>query len=228
VKFKSALVTQGSGSVGGLTLSHNKGGMYFRSRALPTNPGTVYQTAVRAIMAQLTALWANTLTSAQRAAWSDYALNTPIINKLGEAKPIPGLAMYVRCNVPRIQAGLTRVDDGPTTFGLPDLTPPGITSITAATGVMVVTFEPTDAWAAAADGGLLILTSRGQGPGINYFKGPYRYAGKIEGATTPPTSPQNINVAFTVAAGQQVFVQMRVTTADGRLSYALSRVKSAV
>lgn len=228
MKFKSALVTQASGSVGGLTASRNKGGMYLRARAMPTNPGTSFQTAVRALMAQLTAIWSNTLTSAQRAAWTEYALQTPILNALGEAKPIAGLPMYVRCNVPRLQAGLPRVDDGPTTFGLPDFALPGITSITASTGVMIVTFETGETWTTAADGGLLILSSRGQGEAINYFKGPYRFAKVIEGAATPPTSPQNVTLPFTVAAGQRVFNQFRVSLPDGRLSYAAVVSKSAV
>lgn len=228
MKFKSALVTQASGSIGGLTASRNKGGMYVRARAMPTNPGTTFQTAVRSFMAQLTAIWANTLTAAQRSAWSQYALQTPIIDKLGEARPIPALAMYVRCNVPRLQAGLPRVDDGPTTFGLPDFTSPEITSITASTGVMILTFDNTDAWADAADGGLLILSSPGQGPAINYYKGPFRYCGLIEGAATPPTSPQNKTLPFTVAVGQVVFNQFRVSLPDGRLSYAVVKPKSAV
>ncbi|KKM06452.1 hypothetical protein LCGC14_1743870, partial [marine sediment metagenome] len=45
--FKSGLITQGSGSIGGLTASHNRGGMYFRARTIPTNPATSFQTVVR-------------------------------------------------------------------------------------------------------------------------------------------------------------------------------------
>lgn len=219
--FKSTILGQASGSLAGLTASRNKGGAYLRQRALPTNPNTPSQQDVRALFAQLAVSWTSVLTAVQRDAWANYALNSPIINRVGDAKPIPALAMYVRCNVPRLQAGLPRVDDAPTTFGLADFTPPTITSITAATGVMIVAFTAGDEWTTAADGGLLVLASRAQGVGINYFKGPYQFAGLVEGAATPPTSPQNITLPFAVAVGQFTFLQFRVTLPDGRLSYPI-------
>jgi len=229
MKFKSQLITQASGSIGGVTASRNKGGMYLRARAIPVNPGSEFQTAVRGYLSQLTALWSNTLTDAQRLAWANYAEHTPVVDSLGDSRVIPGLAMYVRSNVPRLQAGLARVDDGPTTFGLGDFTQPGITSITASTGVMIVTFEDTDEWLDETGSAMLVLTSRGQGPAINYFKGPFRYAGSILGDdTTPLASPQNITIAFTVAADQQVFSQFRVSRADGRLSAPLVLPKTSV
>jgi len=229
MKFKSQLITQASGSIGGVTFSRNKGGMYCRARAVPTNPGSAFQTAVRGYLAQLTSAWSSILSQAQRDAWANYAANTPIVDRLGESKPIPPLAQYVRSNVPRLQAGLPRVDDGPTTFGLGDFTVPGITSITASTDVMIVTFEDTDVWLDEDDSAMLVLTSRGQGPAIDYFKGPFRYAGALLGdAATPLTSPQNVTIAFKVAASQKVFTQFRVTRADGRLSAAIVLPKTAV
>lgn len=216
--FKSALVTQASGSMGGLTASRNKGGMYTRARAIPTNPGTAQQGLVRGYLAQLTALWGTTLTDAQRAAWQNYALNTPVLNKLGDAKIIPALAHYVRSNVPRLQAGLARVDDAPTTFGLGDFTMPGITSITASTRIAIVTFDNTDDWAGETGAAMIFHGSRGQSESINYFKGPFQYAAKLAGAGTPLTSPQNILLPFALAAGQKAWVAVRVSRADGRLS----------
>jgi len=94
---------------------------------------------------------------------------------------------------------------------------------------MIVTFEDTDEWLDETGSAMLVLTSRGQGPAINYFKGPFRYAGSILGDdTTPLTSPQNITIAFTVAADQQVFSQFRVSRADGRLSAPLVLPKTSV
>jgi len=219
--FRSALISMASGSMAGMTASRNKGGAYLRSRVVPTNPGTEPQTAVRSYMAQLAALWNTTLTDAQRAAWTEYALNTPLINRIGDAKPISGMPMYVRCNVPRLQAGLDRVDAAPTVFGLGDFTAPGITSITGSTSVAIVTFEAADDWASEDGAALLVLGSRGQNPTINYFKGPFQYAGSVEGAASPPASPQNITIPFGLAAGQKAFLQFRVTRADGRLSASI-------
>jgi hypothetical protein len=83
---------------------------------------------------------------------------------------------------------------------------------------MITTFTNTDTWATAVGGALLVFMSRGQSPTINSFKGPYRFAGKVAGAVSPPTSPQNITSPFTLAATQRVFVRFIAVTADGRVS----------
>src|SRR5690606_20282519 len=116
VKIKSALLTTGSGSVGGLTLSHNAGGLYLRARRTPVNPSSLQQQAVRNAMAILTSAWGNVLTESQRQGWTTYGQNTPRTGKLGDQIVLSGISWYVACNVPRLQAGMTRVDAPPTTF----------------------------------------------------------------------------------------------------------------
>lgn len=229
MKFNGTLLGQASGSLAGTTFSHNRGGQYTRKRSTPTNPNTTFQQAVRSAVGQLTSLWLNTLTTAQREAWDTYASNVLIPDTLGEPRNIGGLGQYVRSNVPRLQAALPRVDDGPTIFNLGDFTAPAIASLTAATGIYSITFTAADDWANEDDAAMLFLTSRGQNASINYFKGPYRFAGTIDGdSTTPPTSPASITSAFTVAVGQKGFIQARVSRADGRLSAPFRSVIVAV
>ena len=43
MKFTSQVYTQASGSVGGLTYSHNRSGMYTRARSTPTDPASTLQ-----------------------------------------------------------------------------------------------------------------------------------------------------------------------------------------
>ena len=215
--FKSQVLTQASGSVGGLTYSHNAGGMYTRARATPTNPGTPFQAAVRQIMGDLAKRWTNVLTPAQRTAWELYAQNVPLINRLGESRSIPGLAMFVRCNTPRLQAALDVVDDGPSTYSLPNFTAPTMV-VDEADQEAEMTFTDTDLWATEVGGAMLLQLSRPQNPAIRYFKNPYRFAGLIAGAVIPPTSPEVIAVPFPVVEGQKVFGFVRVCRADGRLS----------
>jgi hypothetical protein len=219
VKFKSSLITQASGSVGGATFSHNRGGMYVRSRATPTNPGSAFQQVIRGFVAALTSAWNDTLTPAQRAAWDTYAENVPMTDSLGEPRNIGGLGHYVRSNVPRLQAALPRVDDGPTVYNLGEFTNPAFGTISAGGGTAGVTFDNADDWANEDDAAMLVLLSRGQNPGVNYFKGPYRFADLIAGdSVTPPTSPDSITAPFALAEGQKLFGQVRVSRADGRLS----------
>lgn len=217
--FKSQIFTQASGSVGGLTFSHNRGGMYTRARSIPTNPGTTFQEAVRAIVSQLSVAWFQALTEAQREAWENYATVTPIVSKVGDPLTLSGHQMYIRSNTPRVQAGFTRLDAGPAVQGIPDFTAPSFAGDATADEIDV-TFTDTDAWANEDAAAMVVYASRPQKATINYFKGPYRLAGTIDGnATTAPTSPAAISLPFAVNAGDRLFALVRITRADGRLSY---------
>lgn len=219
MKFKSQVYTEASGSVGGLTYSHNRGGMYTRGRTIPTNPNSPQQQAVRGFVATLTSTWLNVLTAAERTQWDAYAAQVPLLDRLGEPRNVGGLAMYVRSNVPRLQAGLARVDPGAFPFNLGEFTNPSFGNCLAATDVFDVTFDNSDDWANENGAAMTVLASRPQNPSINYFKGPYRYAGLIAGdAITPPTSPATITLPFGVEIGQRIFVMIRVTRVDGRLA----------
>lgn len=211
-------VASASGSLGGMTFSHNRGGPYIRTRVVPTNPNTPQQAAIRGFVSQLTALWADTLTTVQRDAWDVYAFNVPLPNPLGEPRNVGGLGMYVRSNVPRLQAALTRIDAAPVIFDLGDYTAPSITTIVAPTA-LTLAFTNTDAWANEDDAAMLLYAGRPQNSSINYFKGPYRFLGSILGdAITPPTSPDVSVWPFILAAAQRGFLRAQVTRADGRLS----------
>lgn len=226
MKITAILASKMSGSIAGVTASHNRGGMYLRSRTTPTNPSSLQQQAVRNAMQTLMSNWNNVLTQLQRDAWSTYGQNVARVDRLGESRFWTGAQWYCACNVPRIQAALSVINTAPTNFSMALLTGPGITSVTASTGVAVITFTNTNTWATAAGGALLVYSSRPQNPSIKYFNGPYRYAGSILGASTAPTSPQNVTIAFPAAVGNQVFFQFRSVNADGRISdpFLLSKI----
>lgn len=229
MKFKSQVLTEASGSVGGLTYSHNRGGMYTRARSVPTNPNSSYQQIIRGFVAALTSAWQDTLTAAQRTAWDTYALNVLMKDRLGENRNIGGLAHYCRSNVPRLQAGLTRVDDGPTTFNLGEFTNPTIDEVDATADEIDVGFTEADDWVGEDGAAMMVLVSRPVGVAINYFKGPYRFAGSIDGdAVTPLTTPQSLALPFPVVVDQKVFASFRVSRADGRLSLPFCLAGTAV
>lgn len=219
MKFKSQVYTQVSGSIGGITYSHNAGGMYTRGRAIPVNPATPGQVAVRNAVGNLTSAWSNVLSAANRTAWNAYAFAVPLTDKLGDSRAVSGINMYVRSNTVRMQAGLASVAAGPVINTLAELTAPTVSGV-ASTGVISVAYTNTDAWAIAAGGALLIYTSRPQSVGVTFFDGPYQYTGRINGAGTPPTSPGTVTSPFVLTAGQRVFVRIVATNADGRSSSA--------
>jgi hypothetical protein len=220
--FKSTIIDRGSGSIDGITVSRNRGGMYMRGRGMPTNPNTPAQQAVRSAAAQLASAWRNILTPDQRTAWDLYALNVELPNSMGDPRNVGGLGMYVRSNVPRIASGvvdLVRVDDAPIIFNLGEVGVLDVISATAATDVVSMGFTDTDEWVDEDGAGLLVYTARAQNPSVNYFKGPYGFAGAVLGDSgTPETSPVAIDAAFNIDVDNRTFVFARVSRADGRLS----------
>ena len=217
MKFKSGFMTMASGSMGGMTASHNRFGQYLRSKVVPVNPNTSRQVAVRNYLATLAIRWKQTLTAAQRSAWETYAVNTETIDNLGSSRTLTGLNWYVACNSLRLLAGLAIVDDGPTEFGLAQLSPVSA-AVTGSNDTAAVTFANTDQWATEVGGALLVFGSVGKSPSISFFAGPYRYANKVAGAVSPPTSPANIVLVDNVAATQKVFLKAVAIQADGRIS----------
>lgn len=219
MKFTPLLGTDLSGSLAGITASHNRGGPYFRNRAIPVDPATPFQTVIRAFVASLTSGWLNDLSAGQRQSWDAYALAVPLPDPLGNPRNVGGLAMYVRSNVPRLQAGEPRVDNAPGIFNLGDFTAPVMAGPSEAGQTVSFAFDNTDDWANEDDAGMLFQLSRAQNASVNFFKGPYRFAAIVQGdSAVPPVSPVVIPAPFAFIVGQRLFTEVKVTRADGRLS----------
>lgn len=218
MKVRFSILASASGSLGGIVASHNRGGQYLRARVVPTNPSSGPQVEMRTIFGNLASAW-QTITAAQREAWTTYAINVPITDSMGDPLTLTGQQMYVRCNSARVQAGLARVDDGPVIFSLDSLSPVAITPSAAADGYSIV-FESTDAWPDEDEAALLVFGSRELAETINFFKGPYRVQGLIAGdATTAPTSPDtSITSVFGLTEGNVVYNRVLSVRADGRIS----------
>jgi len=227
--FKSQLVTQVSGSVGGTTYSHNKSGMYQRARAIPVNPNSGHQITVRASLTSLVTAWANTLTEAQREGWNMWAANTPFINRLGDAFNISGQNAFIGANTPRLQTisklstAIAQVNDAPTLYNRGDFTTPSFTAVELDT--LDITFNNGDDWANEDGAAMLIYMGRPQNASRNFFKGPLRLLAAIEGdSVTAPTSPVSVTYAecasraYPLDGGTKIWIIAVVTRADGRYS----------
>jgi hypothetical protein len=218
VKYTSQIIAAGSGSIGGCTFSRNRSGAYIRNRSIPVNPTSAAQVLVRGALATLVARWTSVLTAAQRTAWETWAANTPQVDSLGNPINITGQNAYVKMNTLRIQTSTAVVDVAPIIFANAVLTPPAIVSATGSTDVLSISFTNTDLWATAVGGKLLVFVGRPQNPSKVFFAGPYRFAGTINGAVTPPTSPLPITSPFDFTATQRVSVRFRSFNADARIS----------
>lgn len=205
-----------SGSSGSQVASHNRFGQYLRARTKPVNPQTAFQSAVRNAVKDLTSRWNGTLTQAQRDAWSVYALNVPVLNRLGDSVTLTGLNMYVRSNTPRIQASMAVVDDAPTDFSLGSLTPPAL-EVGEGTNSGTITWATGQDWQAttSASAAMLVYASRPTAGSINYFTGPYQFAGRVNNTSGTAT----LTLPFTAAGtDSKMWWTVRVSRADGRLT----------
>jgi len=213
------IVGQASGSLRSSTYSHNRFGAYVRNRAIPTNPNSARQSTVRTLMQVLSAYWGGTLTSVQRAQWSAYGSNVPVINRLGEQIYLTGMNHFIRSNIPRIVAGLDQVDDGPAIFALPETDETVSFGYTEDDQKVAVTFDDTMDWADLDGAAMLVYTGIPVNPTVNYFGGPFRFADSIDGSVaTPPSSPTEIDSPFTMQEAQRVYSKARISLPDGRLS----------
>jgi len=211
-------MTMASGSVAGLTASHNRGGSYFRARATPTNPSSPAQAVARGALTGLVNAWQSILTEVQRISWKVYADNVPTVDSLGQPLTLTGQQAYIRANTPRVVAGLGLVNDAPTVFdsgqaviGIQDIVPGPPT-----------TFQANFSASTGENGDMLIQVGPAQANSINYYAGPYRWV-------TKAAISSGITFTFaTVTDAEQVFgtwvenaripLRLRNTFDDGRLS----------
>lgn len=224
MKFLSQLTTMTSGSVNGLTASHNRSGQYFRAKVVPVNPSTINQQVIRNAFSELSIAWLNDLSQAQRDGWDLYADNVPVTDKLGQSINLTGQNMYIRSNVPRLQFDqigtitAPRVDEPPTIFTLAEVDPSALLVMTAPNSG-AITFNNGLAWANENDAFMFPYSGRPVNASINFFGGPYRLMlPNVGDGTTPPTSPGTNTSLYAYAVGQQAFSYARISRADGRLS----------
>lgn len=93
-----------SGSIGGTTFSHNKGGPYMRRRGIPTTTPTDAQLDTRARLIQISQAYAG-LTPGEKLSWRTYAENTPIVNALGNQIRATAHQCFVGINSLRLKLG---------------------------------------------------------------------------------------------------------------------------
>lgn len=219
MKYTSPIIGRGSGSIGGATFSHNRGGSYIRARVIPVNVNSPAQIKVRALMAMLANRFTNTLTEAQRDLWALYSANVEMPGPLGNNRNVGAMGMFVRSNLARVQSGEATVDVAPAIFDLGSFTPINAPTAVAGTQTVGFEFDDTDDWVNETDASMLVYIGRPVNPAVNHFTGPFRFAGAVDGDDTlPETSPASIVSLTPWSVGQKINFRVQVTRADGRYS----------
>lgn len=92
---RSHIHSELSGSIGGITYTHNRyGSIIGRSRVVPVNVNSTALEIARANFSASVTNWKK-LTEVQQQSWIDFAAGTPWKNKLGDTVFLTGQAMYI-------------------------------------------------------------------------------------------------------------------------------------
>jgi hypothetical protein len=219
MKVLAGLVTQGSGSIGGMTMSKNKQGYYLRARTVPSNPNTLSQQAIRTAFAALTPAWSS-LTQSQQANWNLYAKNVSVVLNNGQTRILSGFNWFVGANQLRLQANEDVQNDAPSVMTMAQ-SPYGIEAFYTGMNTMAVRFNLLDAPTTPGTGDqLLIQIGRPQTLGTLYFKSPYQFVGTIDSfdAGSYVTLDVTNFSAYEAAYNQSQWMRITRILPDGRYS----------
>jgi hypothetical protein len=176
-----------SGSIGGSTYSHNRGGPYIRRRATPVTSTTQAAMAAKNRMAAGSQAW-QALTAGQRLAWKEWALENPALNALGQTITLTGHQAFCG-NFSRCQtAGVATLTAPPIT---PAPTPLATTSITGDIGVGTIELTYT-ATPLGATEYLWLVANVANSAGINYVENTKRFIGISAAAQASPFDYQTL------------------------------------
>jgi hypothetical protein len=215
--FYGDIVSRMAGSVGSVTYSQNRYGQYKKNKPNPVNPSTAAQVIVRSIFSSAVGMW-QTITAAQRTAWKLFADSVTLDP---EGNRLDAMPEFVRCNTARACAGLAMVSAAPTTF-VNAVAPDAVTTIPTFTvsGGLSLAYANTHPALNEVGGAFAVFVSPPRELTQNSRKG-WRYAGKIVGSGTPPTSPLVIAAAslpYLPVALKNMSVRVIAIMADGRIS----------
>ncbi len=208
-----------SGSIAGTTFSRNRGGTYMRNRAIPLNPNTSFQLNVRSIFATQSQAWADQ-TAAVRAAWSNWAVQNPVINALGRSIILSGAQAFIQIRS-RLQLAGDVLIVNPPIVNAPDglLTLAQTTDI--GTGNFQLAFTTTPLPSTVS---LWILAAVVNSAGITYVRNLLRFIGQSADTQVSPFDHQSlVETRFgTLLVGQTVHVHVSTfSNATGLLSTPL-------
>lgn len=179
-----------SGSYQSLTFSRNRNGQYVRTRAIPVNPSTTFQQAVRARLTTAAQDWRE-LTALQREGWATLGEQITRTDSLGQGYTLTGFQAYVLINNNRLAAAEAKVSDAPA-----HLPPDPILSVTATitAATYSVAWTPTPLLA----GEKLFCSCSPQRSAGRNFEGDYRL---ILVSAAAAASPLVVFTAFTARMG---------------------------
>jgi hypothetical protein len=197
-----------SGSLAGVTASHNRFGQYERSRRSPVQPtDSARRGEVRQRLAQASAGF-SALTNSQQEAWISYAASHPITDKLGQSATLTGHMMFVKINASLLNAGL----------GQRTLPPTVDTTFTPSSVVLTCSDEPEVSLAFSAipaDMRLLVAASRPQSAGTRFCKTFRQFTVAVANAVEADITAAYADAYGTPVENSVIFFRLTPINAEG-------------
>lgn len=193
-----------SGSLAGTTSSRNRFGQYRRTRAIPVNPSSSFQQAVRTRLQENSAAW-RALTAEQRTGWDVLGAQMTRTDSLGQTYTLTGAQAYASVNNNRLAAGDAVISAAPALI-TPDPVTFGAITLTAAAHTVAYVETPL-----GAGERLFLYASKQRSAGRNY-EGDLRL---LQVSAAAAASPADIETAYNARFGLPVV--------GNRVFYSISR-----
>lgn len=207
-----------SGSIAGVTSSKNRYGQYRRTRAIPVNPNTSFQSEARTRLADQSSAY-KALTDVQREGWISLGAQMQRTDSLGQTYNLTGTQAFVCVNSLLLAAGEAILTAAPA-FALPAAL--DSITITATAAALSIAFTPTPL---GADEFLFVYASPQRSAG-RAFESDFRL---VHASAAAAATPANIFAAYqarfgTPVVGNRIFISVQ-RMKNGLLSTALNDSK---
>lgn len=208
-----------SGRIGSTIYARGPHGPYAYEFASRTDPNTTRQQSLRTWFTTAANIW-KLFTHETRTGWETYAENVAKNTILGRPNRCTGFNRFVGTYVFATQTYVSMTANAPTVFTLGRL---GVPLFFPWAGVYILlAFDPTDDWIHDSNAGFSLYCSPPQPDTVNYYRGPYRWAGNaLAPISGPPYFALFIPPWVPWNRPTNLFVRMRAIEADNRLSSSL-------
>jgi hypothetical protein len=149
-----------SGSANWRTASRNRNGQYIRNRAIPVQPRTTAQRAIRGFLALCSQTWKTIGTESQKA-WDTWGKAHPRTDSLGQSNAPDGPQAFCGLNAVRLLLGLPITHTPPPD---PDFSAFREGAIASAAGAVTISD-----YVRPASGQIMFFVAQPKGAGVRFF-----------------------------------------------------------
>jgi len=219
------IIADARGSTGAVTFYRNRGGAVSRLRFNPPDHNTPAQQTVRNAYSAALTRWTNTLTDAQRQAWTQFGRDFPTDVPIAGTIALTGNAAFKRQNLLIARLGLPWVDDPPANRFVTEPTALSILKLEAGPGPFSIQADPLPG---SQELGLLYASPLFS-PGILNFTDTFRL---IDTWDSTATMPRDITATWltnylTMTQGKKIalrFGLLNKTTGTASLRLSTSTI----